>query len=65
MLPDAPALETYAYEYRAICRLLSNIVNMVDIKSSDRGLPSHKFMPILGVHNAFNTDVLTFGSRAG
>ena len=26
------------------------IVNMVDIKSSDRGLPSHKFMPMSGVH---------------
>jgi len=29
------------------------IVNMVNVESSDRGLPPHKFMPMLGVHMAF------------
>ena len=31
-------------------RLVFNIVNMVDVKSSDRGLPPYKFMPMPGVH---------------
>jgi len=29
---------------------------MVNAESSDRGLSPHKFMPMLGVHNAINAD---------
>ena len=33
-------------------RLVVMIVNMVNAEFSDRGLPPHKFMPMLGVHKA-------------
>jgi hypothetical protein len=32
------------------------IVNRVNVEFSDRGLSPHKFMPVLGVHYAINSD---------
>jgi hypothetical protein len=31
-----------------------DVNNTVNVESSDRGLPPHKFMPMLGVHPALN-----------
>ncbi len=34
-----------------------DVNNTVNVESSDRGLSPHQFMPMLGVHPAFNADV--------
>jgi len=37
-------------------RVVVMIVNMINAEFSDRGLTPHKFMPMMGVHNAINLD---------